>query len=306
MSVLKVVISSEHLFKRFSANGLLSRFIRAIPSLLRITSDSDMAARIVSSFFVAGRRISKETAAGRFRELDGILADRLRGVSNPVIHDVAVSTGITSLDLLDRLHGEGILPRFYISDKFVRCLYVRCGPVTRLYDTYGGLLYAHVGLVVADPLASWFFPVSRLLFRLLAAKTPCTTGATEILLYDRSVQDNLESGSLTHLDYDIFLSHTDIQFDVIRCMNTVTRRYFTPERITQALLNLRRSLKPGGLFLVGRTLPSGRNDATFFRLTDGCFVPERVVNDGSDIHEIVVGLPAQCANPLSSAEWTNS
>jgi hypothetical protein len=119
-----------------------------------------------------------------------------------------------------------------------------------------------------------------------------------LLLYEPSVRDAIELGTLTELDYDIFHSSVNIQFDVIRCMNTITRRYFPPQRIAQALANLKGSLKPSGLLLVGRTLPGGRNDATFFRLTRGCLAPERVVNGGADIHDIVVGLastpPSSC------------
>jgi len=288
--VLKVVISNERVFRRLSANRLLRRLVRANPRLLQTISDPSLAARIISEFFVDGRQISKETVPGRFLDLDGILADLLRGVPNPVIHDIAVSTGITSLELLDRLQAEGTLPRLYISDKFARCRYVQRGPVARLYDTQGELLYAHLGVVLADPRASWLFPVSRVLFRVLEATTPCTAGGMEFFLYDRSVSDALASGRLAHLDYDIFRGCVDIQFDVIRCMNTITRKYVTPQRAAQALINLRRSLKPHGLLLVGRTLPSGRNDATLFRLKDGRFLPEHVVNDGADIHEVAVGL----------------
>ena len=67
----------------------------------------------------------------------------------------------------------------------------------------------------------------------------------------------------------------------------------------QAVANLRRSLTASGLLLVGRTTAAGRNNATLFRLTDGRFVPERVVNDGADIHDIVVDL-APPPDPLSA------
>jgi chemotaxis methyl-accepting protein methylase len=85
----------------------------------------------------------------------------------------------------------------------------------------------------------------------------------------------------------VFSSQVDIKFDVVRCMNTITRKYFTRDRIGDALSNLGRSLKPSGVLLIGRTLANGRNDATFFRLAADRFVAERVVNEGADIHEIV-------------------
>jgi hypothetical protein len=306
--MFKITVSSERLFRRLSKNSILSRLVRADPRLLQVIRDPELTDRIISSFVVDGARISKETVAGRFRDLDGILTDQLRGVAHPVIHDAAVSSGTTSLELLNRLRAEGISPRLYISEKFARCLHVQRGPVARLYDEYGSLLYAHIGIVSADPLSSWRFPVSRLLFRALAAKTPRMTDAAvhDILLYDRSVRDALESGALTHLDYDIFVNAVDIRFDVVRCMNTITSMYFSPERIAQGVANLRRSLKPCGLLLLGRTLPSGRNNATFFRLKDDCFVPERVVNDGADIHDIVVGLVPQSSASPSPTGPTNA
>jgi hypothetical protein len=271
-------------------SSLLTRVIRGDVTLLPVTRDRGLADRIVSSVWVDRAALSKETAAGRFRDLDDMLIDLIRQVPNPVIHDVAVSNGITSLELLDRLRAAGIPARLYISDKFARCVSVRRGLVARVYDAYGSLLHARVGVVLADRQASWRFPVSRVLFRLLGERAPSVTDAdvTEIVLYDRWVRDALDAGVMTNLEYDVFSSRVDIEFDFVRCMNTITRKNFSPERIAAAVANLQRSIKPSGLLLVGRTVPGGRNDATFFRLEGGCFVPERVVNQGTDIHDIVV------------------
>jgi hypothetical protein len=270
----------------------MSRIVRGDLLLLPVIQDRELADRIVSSVWVDGVSLSKETAAGRFRDLDEMLIDLTRQVSNPVVHDVGVSNGVTSLDLLEGFHARDRWPTIYISDKFARCLYVQRGPVTRVYDSYGTLIQGRVGILLADPQASWRFGVSRLLFVLLARTKPrrSDSKAVEIFLYSRSVRDALEARAMTHLEYDVFSSYVDIKFDVVRCMNTITRKYFTRDRIGDALSNLGRSLKSSGLLLVGRTLPNGHNDATFFRLVDDRFVVERVVNQGADVHEIATDV----------------
>jgi len=276
-------------------SSFMSRIVRGDLLLLPAIQDRELADRIVSSVWVDRVALSKETAGGRFRDLDDILIDLTQQGSNPVIHDVGVSNGITSLDLLDRFHTRELCPVFYISDKFARCLHVQRGLVTRVYDSYGTLIQGRVGILLADPQASWRFAVSRLLFLLLARTKPRLNDSNviEIPLYSRSVRDALEAGAMTHLDYDVFSTYVDIKFDVVRCMNTITRKYFARDRIAAALSNLGRSLKPSGLLLVGRTLPNGRNDATFFRLVADRFVPVRVVNQGADIHDIVTDFRIQ-------------
>jgi hypothetical protein len=273
----------------------MRRIVRGDLLLLPVIQDRELADRIVSAVWVDRVALSKETAAGRFRDLDDLLIDLTQQVSNTVIHDVGVSNGITSLELLERFHARALWPTFYISDKFARCLCVQRGPVTRIYDSYGTLIQGRVGILLADPQASWRFAVSRLLFFLLARAKPrlSQSKVVEMLLYSRSVKDALEAGAMTHLDYDVFSSYVDIKFDVVRCMNTITRKYFTRDRIRDALSNLGRSLKPSGLLLVGRTLPNARNDATVFRLVADRFVPLLVVNEGADIHDIVVDLRIQ-------------
>src|SRR5262249_34353119 len=125
----------------------------------------------------------------------------------------------------------------------------------------------------------------------------------DISLYDRSVRDAIEAGRVTPLDYDVFRTCVDIRFDVVRCMNLITHNYLPASRIAQAVANLRQSLTASGLLLVGRTTAAGRNNATVFRLREGRFVPERVVNDGADIHDIVVGLaPSQDPRGADSTE----
>lgn len=290
--MFKIVTSNENLLRRLNPKGFLARVVQGDLRLLSCTQDPRLANRLVESLWVDRAAVSKETAPGRFRDLDGLLSNRLRHVPHPVIHDVAVSDGLTSLDLLRQLRSDGLSPTLYISDMFSRCLHLQNGFLARAYDTHATLLWGRVGFILADPKASWRFPLSRFLFYVLKHLPPMDdTTVTDIILYNPAVRAALDSRDLTHLDYDVFLGSTDVRFDLVRCMNIITRRYFPPDRIGQAVATLRTSLKPAGLLLVGRTLPGGRNDATLFRLEHGRLVPERVINAGADIHDIVVALP---------------
>lgn len=291
--MLKIVTRNELLLRTLRKGGLLARVIQADLRLLNVTGDRLLVDRLIESLWVDHGQVSKESAPGRFRDIDAILARRLQRIPSLLVHDVAVSHGLTSLDLLTHLRATGLSPRLYISDKFSRCIHVQHGLISRVYDTQGGLLCGRVSFISADPKASWHFPISRLLFHALKS-TPTRGDATrtEISLYSQAVGAALKSGDVIHLDYDIFTGTVDVSFDVVRCMNAITRKYFPADRIAQGIANLRRSMKPSGLLLVGRTMPGGQNNATLFQLDSGRFVPDHVINDGADIHDIVVGLPA--------------
>jgi hypothetical protein len=72
----------------------------------------------VYKHFYTSNAITKETSAGRFRDLDPIAALPITQHRLDSIHDVGVSSGVTSLDLYRALASTAMPFTFNISDKY--------------------------------------------------------------------------------------------------------------------------------------------------------------------------------------------
>jgi len=76
--------------------------------------------------------------------------------------------------------------------------------------------------------------------------------------------------------------------DVLRTMNILNKAYFPVERLVEGAKAAFESLKPGGLWIVGRTSENLTNDVTFFRRTEGQWEVMARIGKGSEIEELVV------------------
>ena len=94
---------------------------------------------------------SKQTASGRFTSLDIKTKDYLNKTEVNKIHDVGVSSGITSMELLNFLNDNHLTLNFYISDKYSTVYgYKSCyGLISRFYDADGKLMISYLGPFVA-------------------------------------------------------------------------------------------------------------------------------------------------------------
>jgi hypothetical protein len=86
--------------------------------------------------------------------------------------------------------------------------------------------------------------------------------------------------------------HTPAACHVLRTMNIFNKSYFSAEQLSEGVSAAFHSLKPGGIWIVGRTLEEDlSNHATFLRRLDtGWEVLERLGN-GSEIEEIAMRAP---------------
>ncbi len=105
-------------------------------------------------------------------------------------------------------------------------------------------------------------------------------------------------GSIEWVEDDVLRDRRFPQrFHVVRAANLLNRRYFDEPTLERMLANLRERLRPLGLLVVCRTVPAEngerRNHATVFRLEpDGRFRAVGRLNEGSEIADLVLGLPA--------------
>ena len=75
--------------------------------------------------------------------------------------------------------------------------------------------------------------------------------------------------------------------DVLRTTNILNKAYFPIERLTEGANAAFQSLKPGGLWVVGRTLENQTNHATFFRRTEKNWEVIARIGEGSEIEKLV-------------------
>jgi hypothetical protein len=252
----------------------------AIPNL------KDAAIRdYVYTQIITANHSTKQTAAGRFRELDEATISCMHKESVNVIHDIAVSSGITSLELFRTLHSRGLPVSFHISDKYAR-YGTRGRTLVRIVDADGALVEMYACGILAKSNLSPKFWLSRLLYSLLAGKSG-NRNLKWFLLFDPQVMENIERELIHFIDYDAFETRATSRFTFVRCMNLLNLNYFSADKIEGALRNIVGSLREGGILQIGRTTLDGRNMAGFYIKTGSGLRLVREVGDGTELRDVL-------------------
>jgi hypothetical protein len=243
---------------------------------------------VYSRLAAGGGKTTKQTAAGRLRDLDEIVVSLARRDELNIVHDIGVSRGVTSLELISMLQSRGLPVSFYISDKYAR--YAAMGQsIVRIVDADGALVEMYVAGVLAKRNVSKYFFLSRFLYRLLSG-----LGTDQrpkwFLLYDPEVVERIESKIMHHIDYDVFTTRVPSQFTFVRCMNLLNMDRFAPTQIAHALQNIVSSLKDNGVLQVGRTMADGHNTAGFYLKTDKGLKLLKEVGGGTELRDVVARL----------------
>jgi hypothetical protein len=106
-----------------------------------------------------------------------------------------------------------------------------------------------------------------------------------------------EALALAHADQRFVIEEQSVfdplrrKVDVVRTMNILNRAYFTETTILAAARSVWESLRPDGLWIVGRTLEETRrrvNATTIFRRSPDGFRSLERLNGGSEIERLVV------------------
>lgn len=235
----------------------------------------------------------KDTFTARFQDLDPLVVrvlDEVAQSRTPLrVHDVGVSSGNTSLELLHALEEADLDIRLTVSDRFCR-LWVQRGFVGSVYDPTERFVEGWVGPLAADPSDRLVtVPVTVLLGRLLRGLRPRRSStAREVLLFVPELRRRIEAGLVRHADYDVLRPTLDRAYDFVRCMNVLNRVYFEPDSLRLGIAGLGRMLAEGGVLLLGRTeVDSGRHLASFYRRQDDELHLIEAVNGGTDVAEFV-------------------
>jgi hypothetical protein len=252
-------------------------------------------------------RNTKQTGLGRLSPLNEALVRIVEASGRPLrrVLDVGVSSGVTTVDLHERLAAAGLSPEIVATDLSFDAAIVAVRPGCRaLVDASGDVLqYDILGWAIhpwrrrLDYVSGMLF-VRELLKRTVgrAAQNALAEGRRGDILPVKLVNPRLSNlPGVTVCEDDIFKENPSFRgrFDFIRAANVLNREYFEPSAIKSALRNLASYLAgSGALLAVGRTLRGEGQQATFFELdarTGRLTVLERI-GQGSEIEDLVLSV----------------
>jgi hypothetical protein len=281
-----------------------------IPTAFELYFGRRPAAQLEGVFFdsiMLRNGTQKTTWNGRLDDLNAFVQDLLPPQRPLEIMDVAVSSGISTAEWLLALERAGIDCHMLAGDAVVDAFLISVGRWRALMDRTGHLMQLDVaGRAVRTPPPrrrdkirylplSWLMKAATRLFDLNGSAAQSRLGVTcqPLTLTSPSLA---ELPKLRAVEDDILLNTSYTRrFHVLRAANILNLAYFDSGIIERMLLNLRRRLVPGGLFIVCRTNKAGINNASVFTLEDdGRFTLTARLNQGSEIADLVLRLPPEC------------
>lgn len=296
--MLKIFIDTVNLYGFLKNHKILSKFF-----VLNVHKIEELADPVLHSLAVSELQTpespTKQTSPTRFNDMDKELNGFLRTDKHYKIHDMGVSNGITSLELYQYLKLTNTDFRLCISDKYNRVLMFRKGPFQMYLSSDLQLICGDLFGIACMPSISLKYFISNFLGKLTQSfltKKTLTMAAkesTEINLLFSPVQQLIANGEIECIHCDIFETKFNADFDIVRCMNLLNLVYFPESKIRIALDNITLSLKEGGLLQIGRTLPNGINNVSFFRKERGSLRIVHECNGGSELKSLVLGKSNQ-------------
>ena len=247
----------------------------------------------------------KTTYADRLPDVDAALCDLLLASGAPTapvrLLDVGVSSGMTTLELLQAMEARGIPRHATAVDISVNAYLHRAfGVADLLVDPSGRVLQIALPFAAKgrphDPQGS----LPRRLLQSAVEMAERWVGGPNRARMGRALQlispRLRERTDVTVVEHDLTRHNPtwDAQFDVVRAANILNLDYFDPQTLGRMVDYLRRALRPNGILVIARTLDDTRtNHATFFRATaDGGLEPIHRIGDGSEIERLAIGQAA--------------
>ncbi len=271
--------------------------------------DKDRLLELVLCQFANANRTYKRTYSDRFRQFDQAIVQQLTGSHRPGtlrVHDLAVSNGITAVELYRLLSPicDGKID-YVASDLSPGVVAVRDGKVTLILDPTN-----HTCLQLIRPPFVFNlqkkenarrFPVNWLVRRWLEA-TQCNDLQRRYVAGDPKLQiDKIEllhpacqqlvdnAAPFTFRSVDI-MEPMEGPYDLVRAMNILNPGYFREHELRKAITNIHASLVIGGLFATGSNQASDSSvDGAIYRKTHQGFEQLYQTGSGSPADAHIVG-----------------
>lgn len=296
--------------RRFSGSrvnyGLLDVGDHPTEEQIRIFEDVSFTLRTSNGTF-------RTTFRGRFRDVDAAALRLLCGIYSPEtelrVQDRASSHGLTSFEWAQSLLPAFPRAEFEASDLLLYLFRVSLPSGETYIVEPGGkpLQYIKPPFVVSLHYPeSWRYPVNRAIAasakqkfqQLNLPQGPMEESATARYQVTKipfiHPEARLFSAKNSRFQSRIrsVFEHTPAACHVLRTMNIFNKAYFSRQQLAEGAGAAFHSIKPGGLWILGRTLEEDfTNHATFFRRLDhGWEVLERI-GSGSDIEDLALRAP---------------
>jgi hypothetical protein len=233
----------------------------------------------------------KTTYRNRLDDLNELLLDHLPRGRRLQLMDVAVSSGVSTLEWSEQLTANRIAHDLVAGDIAVDgWLTSLGGRVAVLFDADGGApLLLEIGewarAVQSDrPLAKAARPLLTPLLRGLSS----VAGRRPVKLVTADLA-NRPGVEIVRDDVSV-AGRFPSRFDVVRAANLVQPSYFDDADLRTILENLRDRVRDKGLLVVCRTTDDGENLATIFRREGDRLLAEARMNGGSEVEAIALTL----------------
>jgi hypothetical protein len=240
------------------------------------------------------------------------LTNKLLPPARPLkVMDVAISSGISTVEWTQSLMQAGISYQMTAGDSTINCCLVSVG--RRLHVLVDGagypLQFDLGGKAVPNPpgkrtWTAYALPLTVLRCALAWHRRTIRRIALGIgephrrygpaLCPIELVISRLQAAPNLQIVEDNILTNNSFQscFHVVRAANILNRSYFDDSTLIQMLLNLKKRLLTGGVLIVCRTTEQNDNRATVFLLgKDRKFSPIGRLGEGSDIEDLALALP---------------
>jgi len=271
-------------------------------------------ATLESEFFrrvMTRNKVTKTTCRGRLNDLNEMVLPLLPNERPLRVMDVAISSGISTVEWIDDLRSKGIDVQMIGGDLTVNAYLISvCRAFEVLVDRQGCIMHFDLSGIGIPGSAN------KLQYRLLTAALrmiflSCRWLKSDLRRLvpkhlsrlDRKPLPNARTVSLVStrlqtcpfaevMEDDIFDAPRQRlirQLHVLRAANILNRKYFGDEALKKAVRNLRSRLRENGLLIVCRTGNDGLNRATVFRLQSvgKLDVVERL-REGSEVEGLVL------------------
>jgi hypothetical protein len=264
--------------------------------------------------------VDKRTWAGRLDDVDQTLIAEFQrlGVAPKTFLDVAVSSGVSTMEWFELLQQAGLRPSMTATDFTMTAYLVRLRSWLHvLVDKEGfPLQYDVFGLAWRPQCRIRFYVFGNglltilwhIVYQAVARRFDLMKRLKSLHCNPPPIDDPVIKAQIKLVTYrlrnnkDIELLDDDItrpspphlrgRFEVIRAANILNRLYFSTQQLREAVRSLRdRLIGPGAFLLIVRTERTGSNHGSVFCLGDnGSFEVLKRVGRGSEIEDIVLSI----------------
>ncbi len=287
--MLKIIIKNKKNFELLSNLKYIKSFF-----VYDITKSTEIEEAIfynkVISLYSNNNNTSKTTYGGRFDDLNNVLLQLIDNRKIIKIHDVAISSGVTTADLYNFLNNKNINAQIDASDSFSTIEYYG-DDIKYFFDSNNNLIQIYFYRLFLGLKISNYFFISKLLFLLQSFFKNTRKKRKKIYLFDKQFHKYFSNKQINYFDFDLFdINHSNKKYDFIRVMNVLNLIYFTDQQIIFAVKNLFESLEDNGIILIGRTSLEGINNATFYKKNNNKLFSIKSMNNGYEHDSLINDL----------------